>query len=168
MNTDPLIKRLRWIMLFVMTADGAITLLGQPASFWTDPQSANEGHPVVRFFMHYGLVPFLIAAVAWAAVVVTLVSALPRRMGLLLLLTVTFWHYHGACTWIGNYFQSPVGHSMYAVFLSSALVCLGLGDKHGISRIGGGNGPPKSSPACRLPWRFSPPACTWCGSARGG
>ena len=80
MKTDPGIKKLRWIMLLVMLFDLVITLFGQPRVYWTKPLTANEGDPLVRYFIQRGLMPILLISLVYAAVVFTLVSVLPRRL----------------------------------------------------------------------------------------
>ncbi|MDB6155608.1 MAG: hypothetical protein JWL90_4061 [Chthoniobacteraceae bacterium] len=62
--------------------------------------AANEGDPLVRYFMHQGLVPLLLISVVYVAVIITLVSILPTRIGLVLILCFTLRHYFGACTWL--------------------------------------------------------------------
>lgn len=118
-------------MLLVMVVDLAITLLGQPDSYWTDPRTAAEGNVVVRFFMHQGLALFALACIAYGPLAVFLVSALPRRIGLFLLLTLTLWHYHGASTWLGGHFDTRASVWLYGIVLAATLVCLGLGDGSG-------------------------------------
>src|SRR5437773_1830043 len=122
MKTDTVIKRVRWIMLLVMLFDLIITLVGQPAAYWKRHTAAVEGDPLVRFFMHQGLVPLLLISIVYAAVVMILASVLPRKIGLFVLLLFTLWHYYGACAWLGFRFGITYGAFMYAALLSGLLV----------------------------------------------
>ena len=93
MKTDTVIKRLRWIMLVVMLVDVTITLVGQPAAYWKTPTAAVEGNPFVRVLMHQGVVPLLLVSILYAAAVIVLVSTLPSRIGLVILLFFTLSHF---------------------------------------------------------------------------
>ncbi|MDB6174365.1 MAG: hypothetical protein JWL59_3676 [Chthoniobacteraceae bacterium] len=112
-----------------MIFDLTITLVGQPAAYWMTPMAANEGDPLVRYFMRQGLVPLLLISVVYAAVIVTLVSILPARIGLVLILCFTLWHYFGACTWLHFRFDMAYGAFVYGLLLSGLLVTFGLDNR---------------------------------------
>ena len=113
-------------MLFAMSFDLAMTLIGQPATYWADPASANEGNPLVRFVMNQGIVLLLVGAALYAAVAIALVTVLPVRLGLPLLLTLTIWHYYGASAWLQHHFHISYGFLVYGAALSVVLVAFGL------------------------------------------
>ena len=48
---DRIFGRLCWLMVAAWIFDKANTLLGQPATYWNHPETANEGYQLDRFFM---------------------------------------------------------------------------------------------------------------------
>ena len=60
-------NRLIWLLLAVIAFDFGITLLGQPASYWQDPQTANEGTPAFKWFMVHGIVCYAAFILAYLA-----------------------------------------------------------------------------------------------------
>ena len=96
---DSVLKRLRWTMVAVILIDAVNTLLGQPRSYWTNPATANEHTPLVRFFAQLGWLPFIVYWVAYAVLAFLFVSKLPRRFALIGIFTFILPHYFGATTW---------------------------------------------------------------------
>jgi hypothetical protein len=133
-NTDRGIKRLRWVMLSVMTFDLVVTLAGQPASYWHKPTTANEGDPIVRLVMHQGVVPLLLVSVVYGVTILAIVSVLPRRPALVVLLLFTLWHYYGASTWLQFEFGYAYGGFLSGVVLAALLVAVGLDTRQAPAR----------------------------------
>ena len=113
-------------MVLAMIFDLAMTLAGQPASYWHKPTTANEGDPIVRLIMHQGIAPLLLVSVVYCGVIVAVVSLLPRRAALIVLLVFTLWHYYGGSTWLKFRFDYEYGPVLSAVVLAVLLVAAGL------------------------------------------
>ena len=96
---ENIFKRLRWTMVAAIGLDAANTLLGQPRTYWTNPATANEHTPFVRFFAHLGYMPFILYWVVYTAVAFLIVSRLPRRFGTIGVFVFILPHYFGATTW---------------------------------------------------------------------
>ena len=124
LDFDIIIKRLRWVMLAVMIFDLVITLLGQPATFWKNPATANEGDPIVYAVMQRGLPMLYLISIVYGLGCVALVSVLPRRFGGVLLLVLTLWHYFGASTWLDYTFGYTYGAVWHALVLAVLVVIL--------------------------------------------
>ncbi|MGH7953008.1 MAG: hypothetical protein ACREFE_13985, partial [Limisphaerales bacterium] len=103
-TTDIVIRRLRWVVLLVMLADGAITLVGQPPSFWHDSRNTNEIEPVVRFFLARGAIPYIVVGLIYGFGALFIASILPRRLGLTLLFFLLLEHFWGMTSWCIYYF----------------------------------------------------------------
>lgn len=86
--------------LALYLVDIAITLLGQPATYWAgDHASVVEGNPVARAVMRIGPGTFALALLAWG-VAFTLVLAFWRHpLAVVLAFVVTFAHAVCAGTW---------------------------------------------------------------------
>ena len=108
-TADKAVRRLRWIALFVMLLDAACTLIGQPASFWRDPSTTNEGSPIVRFFLARGLLPFAVCGILYVVGVLIIASVTPRRIGLAVLFYLILGHFFGMSTWLRYYFHCNHG-----------------------------------------------------------
>jgi hypothetical protein len=119
---DPAVDRLRWVMLLVMLAGIALTLAGQPPVFWSHPDAAIRGDGLgihnatnhsFEFLLGHGWAAYLACSAAYVAVTFLLVSALPRRIALILLFTVILGHIYGGTNWLavrwhGGMLASPV------------------------------------------------------------
>ena len=132
MKTDPVIKRIRWVMISVMLFDLLVTLFGQPKDYWHKPAAALESDPIVRYIMQHGVAPLILASVVYGGVILLLVSALPKRPALAILLIITLFHYYGASTWLQFNFNVTYGPFVYGALLSSLLVWSGLDTRHKI------------------------------------
>ena len=99
METDNIIKRLRWIMVGVIFVDGMSTLLGQPHAYWKHPSVANEFTPIVHFFATKGYAVCIVYWLIYSAGAFFVVSLLPRRLGLIAVFSFIFPHYLGATSW---------------------------------------------------------------------
>jgi hypothetical protein len=90
--------------LFVYVCDVGLTLLGQPAAYWAgDHGVALEINPLARALLIRGPIPFLGAAVVWAAVFTVLISSWRSRLVVVLAYLLTFGHAIGASTWLVSY-----------------------------------------------------------------
>ena len=110
LNPDPAVRRLRWLMVACMAFSMLNMLVGQPRSFWMNPQTAIRGDglsvhsPVNRsfdFFLGHGWLAFTASFLAYGAVAFLVVSALPRIVSLVAIFAVVFGHCFVSCTWIG-------------------------------------------------------------------
>lgn len=119
---DDLVKRWRWVMLSVILFDIAITLIGQPASYWTNPLTAHEGNQWFHPIMARG--PWVSVAVdfVYLSGCFLLVSLLPRRIGITLMLGLLLGHFFGGSTWICYKFGFGIqGVVLYSIFVSGLL-----------------------------------------------
>jgi len=111
------------VLIAVIAFDFAITLLGQPSSYWRDPHTAREGNPLFAWFMVRGLSWYLPCIFGYTAGVVYLVKSLPRRAGLTTGLAFLLAHYFAGCTWLLLRFDfGMTGPAVYAIALSVAVV----------------------------------------------
>jgi hypothetical protein len=118
-------NRLTWLLLAVIAFDFAITLLGQPSSYWRDPRTANEGNPVFAWFMVRGTLCYAAFILAYLAGVLVLVRMLPRRAAITTGLVFLLSHYFAASTWLSFHFNLGMGGPIvYAVVLSIALLSI--------------------------------------------
>jgi hypothetical protein len=129
---DPVVRRMRWIVVGVILFDALLTLGGQPGSFWRDPETAIRGDGLsihaatnhnFEFFLGQGWLAYLAATLAYAAVAYGLVSVLPRRVALFLVFSFIFGHGFGAANWIVVRFHLGIegGPGIYCVPVGLAL-----------------------------------------------
>jgi len=121
-SKDPALEKLRWVMLAVMLAGIVLTLVSQPPSYWSHPDSAIRGdglglhNPTNHSFeslLGYGWPAYLACNAVYVAAALFLVSVLPRRLALVLLFTVTLGHIYAGTNWLairwhGGMLASPV------------------------------------------------------------
>jgi hypothetical protein len=123
----PLVKRMRWLMLAAILVDSALTLMGQPGSYWLRPETANEANPFFRVFLARGWLDYIVFDIFYIAGAFLLVSALSRMPALISILAFVFGHFYGASTWL--FYRWRLGAEapwMYAVLLSAVIVWLGF------------------------------------------
>jgi len=112
-------NKLLWFLAAVVAFDFLITILGQPQSYWLDPQTANEGNPVFRWFMVRGAACYFAFILAYIAGVVSLVSRLTNRPAAIVGSVFLLSHYFAACTWLSFHFHlNMAGPAIYALVLS--------------------------------------------------
>ena len=122
-----LVRRLRWVMVAVILIDMAITLIGQPASYWSDPATVHEGNRLFHWIMSKGYQVTLLADLIYVGGSFFLVSILPWRLGLTLLFALVLGHYFGASTWLCFRYQlGAAGMVLYGVLLATVLVAVGF------------------------------------------
>lgn len=97
--------RLRWLLVPIIGADTTVTLLGQPASYWSKPLTGEEGNDLFAWFLVRGPGFFLVTSAGYILFAVLVVTFLPRRLALAGFLAYTLGHYFGACTWIHYHFN---------------------------------------------------------------
>jgi len=112
-------KKLLFLLAAVIAFDFAVTILGQPRSYWLDPRTAEEGNPVFRWFMFQGTACYFAFIAAYIAGVVGLVSRLQRQPALIVGLVFLLSHYFAASTWLSFHFHlNMAGPAVYALVLS--------------------------------------------------
>lgn len=118
-------NKLLWLLSVVIVFDFGITLLGQPASYWHHPHTADEGNPVFRWFMIRGVVVYFAFILGYVAGVVALVSRLPRQAAIITGLVFLLSHYFAGSTWLDFHFHlNMVGPAIYALVLSVGLLLI--------------------------------------------
>jgi hypothetical protein len=120
-----IIKRLRWLMIAAMLLDGTNTLIGQPGSYWSHPETVHEGNQFFRWFLMQGWWGYVLVETVYFSGMFWLVSILPKTGALTCIFAIIFTHYVGASNWFFYEWrmgmQSPV---IYGVVLSMAIVWL--------------------------------------------
>lgn len=118
-------SKLLWLLAGVVAFDFCITMLGQPASYWHHPYTADEGNPVFRWFMVRGAVCYLAFVFAYVVGVVALVSRLPKQSAIITGLVFLLAHYFAGSTWLDfHYHLNMIGPAIYALVLSVALMSI--------------------------------------------
>ena len=118
-------NRLTWLLLAVIAFDFAVTILGQPSRYWTNPASANEGNRLFAWFMVRGPVAYAGLILAYMTGVAVLVRMLPRQTAIITGLVFLLAHYFAGSTWLTFHFHlGMVGPVAYAVVLSMALLSI--------------------------------------------
>jgi hypothetical protein len=106
---DPIVNRLRWVMIAVMLFSIFNTLCGQPESFWQHPETAirgdglsiyNETNHTFEFFLGHGWPVYLLACAVYLSAAFLIVSTLPRTAALIAIFSFIFGHYFGASNWL--------------------------------------------------------------------
>jgi hypothetical protein len=128
---DRMVKRLRWIMLGVMLFSVINTLIGQPKSFWYDPESAirgdglsihNSTNPTFEFFLGHGWQSYLPASLGYLTAAFLIVSLLPRRAALVTAYSFILGHYFGGSNWLAiRWHLGVAGPTVYGILLSAIM-----------------------------------------------
>jgi len=71
----------------------------QAFGYWSDPSTAYEHNPFVRFFARLGYLPFILYWVVYAAAAFFIVARVPRRFAPIALFTFILPHYFGVTSW---------------------------------------------------------------------
>ena len=119
----PASDRLRYVMVALIVLDAAITLLGQPASYWSHPQTANEANPFIHFFLAQSWQSFLVVELIYVAVAFLLVSTLAQTSALFALFAYILGHYMAFSTW--PFYRYRLGIQVpiaVAILLSAGIV----------------------------------------------
>lgn len=109
-----------WLPPLVMgPLDLGMTLWGQPPEYWGGAYTTCEGNPLAEQLLLIHPAAFLAAGVAWLALVVGLVTVLPRPAALTISVAVSQAHAWAAGSWVRVLL--PYRHVFLAVlFLASA------------------------------------------------
>ena len=124
-NTDKIIKRLRWVMVGALLLDMIVTFIGQPASYWSYPETVHEANQLSRFFLMQGWYTYLLEQLVYCALAFLLVSALPRMWALIFIFCFIFGGFNGSSCWF--FFQWRLGMQtpvIYGLILSLLIVLL--------------------------------------------
>lgn len=93
----------RWMLFasvfLAMALDAAVTLLGQPDSYWNHAGGATEGAPHAKVALDYSPLAFVGLVLVIFIGVSVLIFVLPRMLGLLVSVSVSIGSYVGALTW---------------------------------------------------------------------
>jgi hypothetical protein len=123
-------RRIRWIAAAALLVDMSLTLLGQPGSYWSHPETAYEGNVVSRYFLVHGWAAFAVYDVVYALVLLLTIPALPRLAGLTVAFFFLIVSFDGASNWL--FFVWRLGMPAviaHAGLLSVALVALAFGPR---------------------------------------
>jgi hypothetical protein len=122
-TSDPMVKRLRWVMLGVMLLDFTLTLAGQPGSFWHHPETMRESNQLVRLFLGRGWSGYFLFDLFVISAAFLLVSILPRTIALIGIFSATLGSFIGSSNWFFYDWrmgmEAPV---IYGVVLSIIIV----------------------------------------------
>lgn len=128
---DPIVRRLRWVMIGTMLVSMFNTLIGQPEGFWLNPEKAVRGdglrlhkhvNHTFEFFLSYGWHPYVVSCLIYFALAFLVVSFLPRRAALMVVFALIFGHYFGACNWLAvRWHLGFTGVTYYSLLLCAAV-----------------------------------------------
>jgi hypothetical protein len=127
MKTDSMIKRLRWVMVFVILFDFANTLLGQPSTFWQHPATMNEHNRLVHSIAAHGYWAVIGFMLLYTLGAFAFVSLARRRLALVGLFAFILCDYHGAAAWIERHWGfGNTGFVIYGIVLAAVIVLVGF------------------------------------------
>ena len=126
---DPMVRRLRWLMIGVILFSIINTLVGQPESFWHNAETAIRGdglsihhktNHTFEFFLGRGWQAYLLSSAAYCAAAFLLVSVLPRTAALIAIFSFIFGHYFGASNWlVVRWHLGMAGPPIYGIVLGA-------------------------------------------------
>lgn len=129
-SAAPGVKRLRWVMLGTILFDFALTLAGQPASYWQHPETMHEANSLSGLFLGYGWIAFVLYSLFYAWAAFLLASNLPKVIALLCALSFIFNCFIGASNWF--FYQWRMGMEapvIYGSILSAMIVLSAFPDR---------------------------------------
>ena len=127
MKTGNMIRRLRWVMLFVILFDFASTLLGQPGTFWQQPGTMNEHNRLIHWVAAHGLWPLFLFMLLYTAGAFLFVSLARRRLALGGLFAFILCNFHGGATWLERHWGfGNTGFIIYGILLAAVIVLVGF------------------------------------------
>jgi hypothetical protein len=130
LTTDQAVMRLRWVMVGAMLFDKINTILGQPASYWQHPASAEEEIGFFHFFLSQGLSVYLLFSLVYIVVLFALVSFLPRKCSLIVIFAFILCHFLGASTWLAYRWHLGIaGPIVYGIILSAFIVLAAFSER---------------------------------------
>jgi hypothetical protein len=131
-TADQMIRRLRWVMIGAMLVDPIVTLIGEPGSYWLNPQTVHEGNGFWRWFMMRGWSDYVLMDLLYCLGAFWLASSLPRFFAVLSIFAFTFGHFIGASNWFFYDWRLGIGTPvLYGIVLSGIIVwtALSTGDR---------------------------------------
>lgn len=96
--------------------DSMSTLLGQSATYWSDPATGYENNPMFAWLLHAGPGWFIVGELIWCAVIIGVVTLLPGILSLIVAVAVSIGHTYGALTWIITVVPILGLYPVFAVF----------------------------------------------------
>ena len=124
-TAEKTVRRLRWVAVWTIFFDDFNTLLGQPASFWQHPESADEFNRLTHFFISHGWLAYCLEQLVYAAGAFFLASILPRQCALVRLFALILGHFDGASSWLAHRWHfGTTGMVVYAILLAAIIVSL--------------------------------------------
>jgi hypothetical protein len=99
-TTDRAAKRLRWVMVGATIFDKFNTLLGQPATYWQHPNTADEINQSWHYSLSHGLPFYLLDSFGIIVMLFLIVSLIPKKIALIVMLTAILNHFFGASFWL--------------------------------------------------------------------
>jgi hypothetical protein len=131
LTSDPIVRRLRWVMIGTMLFSMFNTLVGQPEGFWLNPENAIRGdgsrlhrhvNHTFEFFLGYGWQPYVVLCLIYFTLAFLVVSVLPRKAALIAVFSFIFGHYFGGCNWLAvRWHLGFSGVTYYSLILSAAV-----------------------------------------------
>jgi hypothetical protein len=89
--------------------DGCLTLLGQPADYWSRSYTViREGNPVAAWFLTLHPAAFALSAVPYFLVIAGVVNLLPRLWAVAFAFTVATGHAFAAAVWLWHLCEEPL------------------------------------------------------------
>lgn len=130
-TSDPIVRRLRWVMIGTMLFSLFNTLIGQPEGFWLNPENAIRGdgsrlhrhvNHTFEFFLGYGWQPYVVSCLIYFTLAFLVVSVLSRRAALISVFSFIFGHYYGGCNWLAvRWHLGFTGVAYYSLALCAAV-----------------------------------------------
>jgi hypothetical protein len=93
-------KQFIYPVILVMVIDFIFTLIGQPASYWTNSSSVNEGSPLGVGLLTINPIYFLIFCIIYLLIIIFLIRKLPLFFGGILALSLFLGHSYGSGSWV--------------------------------------------------------------------
>jgi hypothetical protein len=151
-SDDPIVRRLRWVIVAVFVCDFVLTSLGQPSSYWHHPETVHEGNSMLRWFMLKGWVVYVLMDIFYCLGVFLLASFLPRFFALMVIFGFTFGYFDGASNWL--YYERRLGMEapvIYGMILSAIIA---------FAAFARGKKPNQTPDTAQEPTTAAP---SWCG-----
>jgi hypothetical protein len=105
-----------------MVADFALTLAGQPSSYWKDSSTAQELNALVASAMHKGPIAIIAGWSLYAGAAFALASLLPGRLASIAAMTLTLAHFSAASGWLMYRFHL----GMFGLYLFGLAVAVAM------------------------------------------
>lgn len=132
-NEDASVRRLRWAVAGFMLFCGALTLIGQPATFWHHPGTAMrwDGLPIdaplnasFEFFLGKGWGAYAATYLLYVVSVFGAISLLPRRPAFATGFAFLFGHFYGLSNWMVVRWHLGISGTMVAALALGIVVML--------------------------------------------